>query len=166
MAVQLVYTIVGDKPGETSETSVSLYSGNILSALTGFAVAFATLLNNAIMGKILDAYLVFGVDISSLTGNTLSAASDVEEIAAFEFATGENNRVKLNIPGLQEAKVVSGTHELDTADSDIAAVIAMMEDGIAVTGGTIEPCDIGGDDLVDTFFAREQFRNSGKKKAS
>lgn len=164
MPVKLIYSIEGDTQGEYSSTSVTLWDGNLLASLQGFGVAFATLLNATIMGKILDAHLVFEVDISGLTGNTLSDASDVEEVAAFEFATAENNRVKLNIPGLQEALVVSDTHELDTTDAGIAAVITMMEDGLAVTGGTIEPCDIGGDDLVDTFFSREQFRNSGARR--
>ncbi|HEY9658563.1 MAG TPA: hypothetical protein V6C65_08945 [Allocoleopsis sp.] len=164
MPVNLIYTIEGDTQGEKSTTSLSLFDGNLLDSLQKFAVAFATILNSAIMGKILDAFLVFDVDISGLTGNTLSDASDVEEVAAFEFGTAENNRIKLNIPGLQEAKVIADTHELDTADTDVAAIIAMMEDGLAVTGGTIEPCDIGEDDIVDTFFAREQFRNSGSRR--
>ncbi len=164
MPVNLIYTIEGDTQGEKSTTSLTLWDGNLLDSLQKFGVAFATILNNAIMGKILDAFLVFDVDISGLTGNTLSDASDVEEIGAFEFGTAENNRIKLNLPGLQEAKVIADTHELDTADSDIAAIIAMMEDGLSVTGGTIEPCDIGGDDIVDTFFAREQFRNSGSRR--
>jgi len=164
MPVNLVYTIEGDKDGEYSTTSLTLWDGNLIASLQGFAVAFATLLNNTIMGKILSAFLVFEVDISGLTGNTVSDAADVEEIGAFEFATTEGNRVKLNIPALQEALVVANTHDLDTAETEISAVITMMEDGLAVTGGTIEPCDIGMDDIVDTYFSREQFRNSGRRR--
>lgn len=161
--VSLVYTIEDAAKGK-STTQIFLDQADTLARLLGFGSAFATLLNNAIMGKILDAYLVFDVDVSGLSNNTLSDASDVEEIAAFEFATETGDRVKCNVPALQEAKVLAETHELDTADTDVAALIAMFEDGLAVTGGTIEPCDIGEVDIVDTFFAREQFRNSGKRR--
>jgi hypothetical protein len=53
---------------------------------------------------------------------------------------------------------------LNQAETNVAAFIAAMETGIAVTGGTISPCDIGESSIVDTVFAREAFKNSGARR--
>lgn len=165
MGVTLVYEIVGNKPAETSTTSVHLFDGSLLESLTGFAVAFATILNNVITGKILSAALVFDIDISGVSGNVAEVYSDVEEVAGFFFETeSQGNPVYLGIPSLIETVVLDETHDLDQVATNVAAVIAMMEDGIAVTGGTIRPSDIGEDLIDEVVYAREQAKNSGARK--
>lgn len=162
-AVSLIYTIVGNMPNEKSTTEIHFTSGFNLSQYSGYAVAFATLLNNLIGGKILDASLNFGVDLSGLSSNTAEVFSDVQEIAAFEFVTEEGNPVKLSVPALIETAVVDLTHELDQTDARVADIITMMEDGIAVTGGTIVPCDVGEDPIAGVIYARERSKNSGAR---
>lgn len=162
-AVSLVYTVVGNKPNEKSTTEIHFTSGFNLSQYTGYAIAFATLLNNLIGGKILDATLNFGVDLSTLSSNTAETFSDVEEVAAFEFVSEQGNPVKLNIPALIETAVIDTTHDLDQTDARVGDVIAMMEEGIAVTGGTIVPCDVGEDPIAGVIYARERSKNSGAR---
>lgn len=163
MAVSIIYSVVGEVPTEISTTEVKLPDSFSLAQFTTFGAAFATAMNNLIWGRILDATLVVDVDISALTGNIAAVQGDVEEVGAFEFVTAQGNRVKMNVPAIDELLTAADSHELDQADPAVAAAIAMMETGIAVTGGTIAPCDIGQDDIVDTIFAREQHRNSGKR---
>lgn len=164
MAVEVVYTIQ-DKSGDQATTSVKLATGVPIALIQGFAVGFATALNNIIYGKILSAAAYILASVSGLANNTIAAISDVEHIAKFEFLTQGGNRVKVNVPALGENGVQAwGSDELNQAETNVAAFIAAMETGIAVTGGTISPCDIGESSIVDTVFAREAFKNSGARR--
>jgi hypothetical protein len=100
------------------------------------------------------------VDISALTGNTVDPASDVEQIAAFQFLAADGEPVDVNIPGLLLADVVAGTDGLNTADTEIAAFITLMESG----NGTIAASSVSESDIVDTLYARKETRASGKKR--
>lgn len=161
---EITYEIEGEKLGETSTTSVKLENTVTISEATTFAAAYATAINNMIGGVIRSAIATFRANITGLTGNAALDSSDVEEVAAFQFRTLEGRTVDFNLPCLNEASVESSSHELDQTDADVAAIITMFEDGIAVTGGTIQPCDIGEDGIVSTLFARERFRNSGGRR--
>lgn len=160
----IIYTVVGNNPKKKATTSVHLVDSLTLALVQGFAAALATILNNVIIGKILSAVANWGVDISGLTGNTVVGTSDVEEIASFEFYTTEMNPVRMNIPGLLEAVVLPLTNELDPEDIRVQAVISMFEDGIAVTGGTVTPCDAGEDLIAMLSYAREGSKNSGSSR--
>jgi hypothetical protein len=165
MAVtELVYEIE-DASGDKATTSVKVISTTTVALMTGFATGFATALNNMIAGKILSVAAFLGVDISALTGNLVGANSDVEHIGKFEFLSLGGFRVKVNVPALAEVALGATTSDsLNQSQVDIAAFIAAMEDGVAVTGGLIEPCDVGEDDISDVVFAREAFRNSGARR--
>lgn len=167
MPFSLVYEIVGNVPNETATHEVKLPDTFTLANYTTFAVAMATALNNFITGKILFASLIVDVDISALTDNaTPDADSDVEEVGAFEFVTAQGNPVKYNVGGLDDALVVPFTHELDETATEVADFITMIEDGIAVTGGTISPSDVAEDDIVGLLYAEERFRKSAKRRKS
>lgn len=163
MPIDVIYTLE-DRKGKQATTSVKLADATTETNVTTFGVGFGLLADAIVNGVIRAITAVYQVDISSIGNNTPSASSDVEEIGAFEFVTANGNRVKLNIPGINENLVVNETGNLDLTETAIANIITMMEDGIAVTGGTVSPCDIGEDDIVGTLFARERSRNSGARK--
>jgi len=166
MAANLIYTIVGNKPGETSTTSLWLSDTNTLANLRGFGAAFATLLNNFITGKILSSALVFDVDISGITGNAVAETfADVEEIGAFQFVTEDGVRVSINVPAVFETAVVDLTHQLDLADARVDDLVTAIVDGIAVTGGTVNATDVGSVDIDALVFARENARPSGARRS-
>ncbi|MCB7129982.1 MAG: hypothetical protein J3T61_10650, partial [Candidatus Brocadiales bacterium] len=96
---------------------------------------------NIINGVIEDAKMTFDVDLSALLGNNIAPDSDVEEIGNFEFATLDNRKVEINIPGIQLDTFIPGSDELDQADIDVAAFIALVLNGAATAGGTIIPTD-------------------------
>jgi len=159
---QIVYT-VADENGELGTTSVNIPTGFSLSQYSEFGSAMATLLDKILDGRVESADICFFVDISALTNNIPIATSDKEAIGAFQFRTLQNTKVNVNVPTLYEIKVGAGSDDLNQGDADVAAFITAMEDGIAVTGGTIAPCDVGELSIDQVVFARERFRASGSK---
>lgn len=164
MAIEIIYNIQ-DADGDEADTSVRIAGEPTLAGLNGFGAAFATALNNVIAGKVLGAFARLIANISALTGNLVGDDSDVEHIGKFEFRAPLNLRVKCNIPALAEVAVNATTSDsLSLSEPEVAAFITAMEDGIAVTGGTISPCDMGEGDITELVFAREAFRNSGARR--
>lgn len=160
-----------DRAGRKASTSIKISSFNATAPapdtnISVFGQAWATALDNISACLIRAIFAVVQIDISALTGNLLDPDSDVEEVGAFEFVTVQGNRVKFNVPAIDELQTVSTTGELDQTDPDIAALITMMTDGIAVTGGTIIPCDVGEEDIAGLLYARERSRNSGARKVN
>lgn len=164
LAPKISYTI-RDGDGDGAETSVHVPSGDTLQRYGEFAIAHAEVMEDILLG-VFDptARLSIPVDISALTGNVVADTSDVEQVAAFQFADANNEPVDVNVPGLNPLHVVAGTDALDVADVDIAAFITAMESGLAVTGGTIAPSSVSEADIQDTFYARKETRNSGRKR--
>lgn len=167
MTVQIVYE-VEDQSGTDGTTEVKIAGTPTIAQMTGFAVAYAEALNALIEGAIKRAIAFIRPDVGDLDGdeNVVDALSDVECIGKFEFATASGDRVKFNLPALDEA--IAGTDDnsdsINTSGAEIEALVDAMLDGIAVTGGTIAPCDIGGVSLTNLIFAREAFTNSGARR--
>lgn len=153
-----------DSDGDDATSTIRIPNGFTLAQYASFGKAMSELIDPIVAGRISGADLCLAVDISALTGNVLDPSSDVEEIAAFQFTTGDNRPVNVNIPGMNEAIVSAGSDDIDQADPAVAPFIAAMEVGLATGGGTIQPCDVGEDDIVATAFAREKFRASGKRR--
>jgi hypothetical protein len=167
MTVQVIYE-VEDQSGTKGTTEVKLAGTPTIAQMTGFAVVHAEALNALIEGAIKKAIAFIRPAVSGLDGdeNIADAMSDVERIGKFEFATSNGDRVKFNLPSLEEDTV--GTDDLsddiNTSTAEAEALVDAMLDGIAVTGGTIAPCDVGGVSLVSLIFAREAFTNSGARR--
>jgi len=160
-AIELIME-VEDRSGDKASTSVKLEATATIAQMGVFAVAWATAVNLFILGKIISVVGYLLPSIGTLTSNTIVETSDVEHIGKFQFITANGRRVNVNIPALDEAAVNAYSSDaLDQAEPEVAAFIAAMLSGIAVTGGTISPTDIGEDNITDVIFAREAFRNSG-----
>lgn len=159
MPFEIVYT-VRDEANKDGTTSIKIPTTFTLADYIEFGQDFIVLAGALMRGLVRSAALCIDVDISALTDNTISSISDVEEVGAFEFTTSAGNRVSLNIPGCPDLSVIAGTNTLDPTDTEVAAIITMMEDGIA---GTL-PSDIGGEDITEVIFAREHFKSSGARR--
>ena len=163
MATKIIAT-VADASGDESTTEINVPAGTAIAALTTFAVSWLTAMNLIIYGKILSAVAYLNPALITLTGNTLSATAMVERQGHFIFLSASGQRVEVNLPTLAEGIVAATTtDELDQSDTQTAAFIAAMEIGIAVTGGTISPCDIAESSLQSTLIARETHKNTGKR---
>ena len=160
---EIIYEI-RDRRNKKATTSVKIADTADEADTDVFANAWADAIDNLIGGVIKSAHAVLPVDISGLTGNVAASGSDVEEIAEFEFLTTGTPKVIVSIPGILETLVDNDTGDMNMSASAVAAFVAMMEDGIDVGGTFIEPCDVGGLDIVSTRYGRERSRNSGSSK--
>lgn len=164
MAIEIIFRIA-DASGDEASTSVRIGGIPTNAQLNGFGAGWATALNNVIAGKIMGAIAKVLVNITGLTSNLLSGNADREHVGKFVFVTGAGTLVECNIPCLSEIAIGATTSDsLNQAQPDVAAFIAAMEDGVAVTAALIQPCDEGEEDITGTKFAREAFRNSGAKR--
>lgn len=164
MAIEII-TEVEDRAGKRATSSVFILDTFLRAQVELFALQWSQIIDDIILGVIRSVTAILHVDISALTNNTPTASSDVEEVGAFEFVTTDGNRVKCNVPGINELLVNNDTGQIDTGQTAISNLISMFEDGISVTGGIlIHPTDIGSDDIVGTLLAEERFRNSGRRR--
>jgi len=164
LAPTISYTI-RDNDQDPAETSVHVPSGSTLARYTEFAQRHAESIEGVILGVFDEtARLSVPVDISALTSNVALDTSDVEQVGAYQFADGNNEPVDVNVPCVQPLATVPFTDGLDLAATDILNFVTAMTDGLAVTGGTIQPCSISESDIQDIFFARKETRNSGRKR--
>jgi len=159
----IIYTVV-DESGDEGTTEVNVPDSFSLAQFTEFGAAMATLLDAILAGRVTGADLCFNADISGLTNNAPAEFSDVEQVGEFVFVTADQTKVICNIPALDENTVtIVGSDDIDQSQADVAAFITAMITGIAVTGGTIAPSDIGESDITTLRTARERHRSSGKR---
>ncbi len=152
-----------DQAGNKSSNTMYIASGLTIAQITEGLQALVVLVDDVLQALVNGFEFTVSVDLSGLTGNTAAPSSDVEEVGEFIFTTGQNRPVNVNVPGIWDTFSASGSDELDQADSDIAAFVTAMEDGIAVTGGTIIPCDVDQNDITELVTARERVRNTGTR---
>ncbi len=154
---------VQDDDGDVASFKRYIPDTLTLAQVTEYARSYMPLLDLVIAGLIRACSVTIPVDISALTSNIIEASADVEEVGSFKFSTAAGTDVLVNIPGLDESVVAAGSDELDQANANVAAFITMMTAGVAVTGGTIAPCDIAESDVTAVVYARESFRASGRR---
>lgn len=124
---------------------------------------YGVLINDVTDGVLEKAGMTFPVDMSALTGNNIAPNSDVEEIGHFNFRTLDNRKVEINVPGIQLDTFIPGTDDIDQADPDVAAWIALCLNGVSTPGGTIIPTDVNQADIDNLRAARKQTRPSGTR---
>jgi hypothetical protein len=136
-------------------------SGLTVAQYDAFANAYANAVDDIVLGRVdPKGTMTIPVDISALTGNTLDPASDVEQIAAFQFLAADGEPVDINVPGLLLADVVAGTDGLNTADTEIAAFVTLIETG----DGTVAPSSVSESDITTLIYARKETRASGRRR--
>jgi hypothetical protein len=164
MPIELIAT-VEDKSGDKGTTSIFVPTSTTLTQLNAFSPLWATALNDMIYGVIRSIQALYSASVAAITDNAGSLTADVEHVGKFQFRTVSGDFVNISVPCLDEGTIGGfSSDELDQTEAEVAAFIAAMESGIAVTGGTISPCDIGEQSISTVIFAREAFRNSGARK--
>lgn len=159
LAVSLRIDFVDDK-GKTSSTKIRLPTTFSIAQYQEFGEAAAQLLLNASTGSITRASIVFNVSLAGLGLKTV--ASSVSKVARklwLQFSTAVTGFLgKTIFPSLVESKVIAGSDDVDQTDTDVAALVSALEDGIVVTAGTMQFTNGRGHDLVTLTEAKEQFR--------
>jgi hypothetical protein len=149
-----------DSKGKTSGTKIRIPIGFTIPQYIEFGQAIMQLIANLQVGVITRGSITFGLDLSGLGLKTVAnVLSDTAQKGYFSFVSAATGFFKkLRIPTFREDLVAVGSDAIDTTDTDVAAFIAAMENGIAVTGGTVSPCTDRVQDLVALTDARETFR--------
>jgi hypothetical protein len=149
-----------DEKGKTSFTKVRVPTALSLSQAAQFGVALGQLISNISQCRITGISTTFAIDLSGLGLKTvISSVADIAQKGYFAFRSVVTGFFKrLRIPTFDETKVNAGSDAIDTLDVEVAAFQAAMEDGIAVTGGTIQPCTERVQELTALSEAREVFQ--------
>lgn len=163
-AIQIIYTIKDNK-GKLATCTVKVPTGLLLLDYIEFAQEMGTLVNNIVIGQIVNVGVAVTVDLLPGWAQTPGVTSDVEEKASWQYMALGNWRTGVKVPTLSELLVVDGSDNLDLADAAVAAFNDAMIDGILLPVGavTIMPCDARENTIESLVFAREVFRASGKR---
>jgi len=159
LAVSVRFDFV-DGEGEKSFTKIHVPTGFTIAQYTEFAQAMGQLLANLSDGAITGASFCVGINLSGATIKALvTTGADIAQKAMFGFGTIlAGFRTKLKLPAFRTALITSGSDSVNQAHADIVAFTSAMENGIVVTGGTISPTDLRGNDVDSLNYARELFR--------
>lgn len=152
---------ISDNDGDKAATEVYVTPALTVAQYGTFANDYANALDDIVIGAVdTKAIMTVPVDLTGLNFNTVLPDSDVEQISAFQFVDTNGEPVSINVPGLIQSNVVTGTDSLDQAATAMATFITLM-----ITGnGTVIPVSVAEADLVDTIYARKETRASGRKR--
>jgi len=146
--------------GKTSFTKIRVPTGFTIAQYQEYGEAKAQLISNISSCRITNASLTFSIALGGLSLKTVAAAvADVSQKGYFAFASAVNGFFKrFRIPTFDEARVNANSDTIDTIHASVAAFQAAMENGIVVTGGTIQPTTERVQSIVSLSDAREVFR--------
>lgn len=152
---------IQDAKGKVSVTKMNFPDTATVADLSTFAVSMATALNDVIQGKIVSAGIGFEVDLSGATIRSAPlSTSDIEEGARFIWRSAIGAITQFRLPTFDEAKMLSGTQQVDLADTDVDAIHDAVVTGFGVGAGYVHPSDDHGEDIVSLESARESFTSS------
>lgn len=160
VAFDLIFTFEDDS-GDTSTTTVNIPTSFSLAQYIEFGRALAQLIDPLTGAKITSAEMGVTADISAVTSNTADTGSDVQDVGRFTFTTGQNRKVSLSVAGISSTVLADGTNNIDVADANVVALVNAMTNGLATAGGTIQPTDIGEDDVVSLVSGLRKTRGRG-----
>lgn len=153
MAISVVYT-VSDAKGDQSTFSIPVPDGTSLTDLLDFAQDMTALLQPLINGALRDVHFV--IPVSFVSWPAASSLSDIQEKARFAFRTVNGFLKHLSLPAVVESIFAPGSRSVDLSDTDVAAFVTAMVDGItAASTNVIEPCDVRDEDLTELEAATE-----------
>lgn len=159
LATSLIISFEDDK-GKSSTTKIKVPSTFAIADYVEFGTAIGQLVVNITNARVTGISIGFGMDLTAI-GSLKSVASGVCSVAVKMFGlfnTAASTVAKWLIPGPLETKVVAGSDDFDQVDADVAALVTAMEDGIVVTGGTMEFTDGRGNDATSVSQLKETFR--------
>jgi hypothetical protein len=156
---------VKDSKNTISTTNYSMPRNVDIAVASTWAVRAAELIDNIVTGSIASIGIGIEIAISEATGlkATPLANSDVEEGALFTFRTVIGSLTGTRLPTFDEAKMQSGTPNVNVTDTDVNAYVQHVLQG--QTNGLINasPSDERGEDISALDSATEAFRSTRKR---
>lgn len=152
--------VIADADGDKSVMPID-FSGAFTGDIVGLAENAWALVNPLVNGQLVGASVTLEADISGFVNAAAAAISDVQEKAEFVFGTIGNEFLKrISIPTFIETLFTgSGAGKtVDVTNTDVAAFITAIENGIDDGGGTpveINPTTSHGEDLFGFVSAKQ-----------
>lgn len=152
MAISVVFTI-SDAKGDQSTFSIPIPSSVLIDDIADFAQALADLIEPLCNGALRDLH--FTIPVPFTPWAAAASISDIQEKARFAFRTVNGFLKHVSIPTAVESIFAAGSRDVDLADTDVAAFVTAMVDGITVNTHDVEPCDVRDEDLTELESATE-----------
>lgn len=158
--IGIVFTIKDDKGLK------STFTLNIPGATAGvdaleFAGDMAQLVASIVTGKLMTVGVHFSIDISGLSDNALGALSDVEEGARFSWGTVGDFIAVNRLATFDEAMIDPNSRQVDQTDTDVAAFIDAVTQGLTMTSTELIRCVDSRDAIINGIEgALESFQSS------
>jgi hypothetical protein len=154
------FITVVDGKGAESTSRFHVPGNSEIATFKTFIQNTASIVDAVIKGRIVNLSLGLGVYLPGGLKGSADALSDVEEVGRFLFASDGGGTVKISLPTLDEAKVLTGTAAIDTADADVAAFVTQMVDGQTISLQAQHPSAIDGSDITGLDSALAVFGKS------
>jgi hypothetical protein len=160
MSAATVNFTVLDAKGKSSVIKIRVPTGFTIANYASFAVAMGQLITPICEGSITEITVSLPISLSGATIRaTALSIADVFKKALFTVRSSVAGLfAKFIAPTYNEANTVTGSDQLDVADPDVAAYVAILEGGINVAGTIIDPRDLRGQTLDTVTGQREIFR--------
>lgn len=162
MLVGTVNFTFKDAKGKESFTKIRIPSTFTFVQYKAFGAAAAQVVANLSTAEITEVSVSLGIDISGLGLNTVAAQFSDWFNKAFIQA---NNAIsgllgKFNIPTYDDIHNSTGSKNLDPTDTDVIALMTLIEDGVTVGGSLVFPVTVRDEALSTVTIAVENFRKS------
>lgn len=153
--------VLEDGKGAKSTTSFNVPDTVSVAGLAEVALEVAQAILAVVTGRIVSISACINVDISTLTGNTVSATSDVEEGARFIWNAVGGWTASNRLATFDEQYILAGTRFVDVDAPAVQNFINLIEGGVITTGdGTVRLTDYRGELISELDSARESFQRS------
>lgn len=155
---QISYSI-RDADGNRASLLIPVPSATLFDDVSDFAVELAPLVDAVIEGVIVSITATYDIALPGGLDTDPEADSNVQKSGLFSFdVTGHPRRYGIRVPALDETKFTG--KEVDTVDTDIAALTSALIDGLTENTHLVAPCDAYGNDLAALFRAVKVFRKA------
>lgn len=155
LAIAVNFTIT-DAKGKSATTKVHVPTGFTISQYIEFGVAMGQVIADLSDGILTNISISLPLDLSGATIRAAAAfGADVAKKALL-IATSAIAGLfaRFNLPTYDEDHSVDNTDQLDMANADVMALVAIIEGG---AGGAI-PSDVRNNNLTDVLSGREIFQ--------
>lgn len=159
MAVPYSITLsISDAKGDQSLVTIPLKSTTTVANAIDFAEAIIPLIAPLVNGVLRAAEV--SIPVSYTPWPAVASIADVQERARFSFRTVNGFLKHLSLPTFLEGLFSPGTREVDLTDTDVAAFVTAMTDGLTVNATVVEPSDTRDEDLTELEAATEAWGRS------
>jgi hypothetical protein len=152
---------IEDAKGNSSNFIHNFPTAVDIAILKGHARSFATIVDALVRGRITQVGI--GIGVENLPVGLKAAPlpnADVEEGARFTFRTALGTLTSFRVPTFDEAFIVDGTKQVDSADPAVAALVNRMISGDTQGLINVSPSDERGEDVTALESAVESFQSS------